>query len=345
MLMIIQRAENLKRLGADIFAAQGLMREKAKFLAETLVEANLTGHDSHGVSYFVTYSDRISKGFIDIEADPAVVKETPSTALVDGHWAPGQITARFLIELAVEKAKKQAVSAIGAYNCSHIGRVGYYTNWAAQRGVVAMMFVNVGSPSVTVYGGEGRVFGTNPFSAAVPTREAKPYLLDYATSVVAAGKLSIARARHERIPANWTRDKDGNPTDDPAAYREGGWLLPFGEHKGYCLQLLMELLGAVLTGSRTGTDPNRDPPSPNGVLAVAIDPEAFVGLDELRRGADAVISQVKQVKPEPGRRVLVPGEPEWESKELRLKEGIPIPEETWEQIVNLAEELGVVVEG
>ncbi len=341
--MIIQRAENLRRLGKDIFAAQGLEREKAEFLAETLVEANLTGHDSHGVSYFVTYSDRISKGFIDVRADPVVVKETPSTALVDGCWAPGQITTKFLIELAVEKAKEQAVSTVGAYNCSHIGRVGYYTNWAAQQGVVVMMFVNVGNPATTVYGGVGRVFGTNPFSAAVPTGIAKPYLLDYATSVVAAGKLSIARARHERIPPHWTRDKDGNPTDDPAAYREGGWLLPFGEHKGYCLQLLMELLGAALTGSRTVTDPIREPPSPNGVLAVAIDPRAFVGLDEFKRGADAIISHVKQVKPEPGKRVLVPGEPEWESKERRLKDGIPIPEETWEQIVKLAGELGVEV--
>jgi LDH2 family malate/lactate/ureidoglycolate dehydrogenase len=339
--MIFRQAETLKRLGTEIFAAQGLDRDKAEFLADTLVEASLTGHDSHGVSYFVTYSDRIRKGFIDVYAEPTVEKETSSTALVDGHWAPGQITAKFLIELAVEKAKRQSVSAVGAYNCSHIGRVGYYTEWATRSGVIAMMFVNVGHPSVSVYGGIGKVFGTNPFSASVPTGEDKPYLLDYATSMVAAGKLSIARAKHEKIPINWTRDKDGNLTDDPRAYREGGWLLPFGEHKGYCLQLLMELLGAVLTGSRTGLDPEKEPPSPNGVLAVAIDPEAFVGLEAFKQRADSVICHVKQTRPQPGGRVLVPGEPEWEAKERRLREGIPIPEDTWRQIVNLVEEIGL----
>jgi len=339
--MIIQPAERLRKLGADIFAAQGLSREKAELLSETLVEANITGHDSHGVSYFVTYSDRIKKGYIDVDAEPTVARETDSTALVDGHDAPGQITARYVIELAVRKAKEQKVSAVGAFNCNHIGRVGYYTNLAAQKGVVAMMFVNVGHPSVSVYGGLGRVLGTNPFSAAVPTGKARPYLLDYATSVVAAGKLSIARSKNEKIPMYWTKDKDGNATDDPMAYREGGWLLPFGEHKGYCLQLLMELLGAVLTGSRMGTDPEREPPSPNGVLAVAIDPEAFIGLDPFKERADALFSHVKKVRPEPGSRVLIPGEPEWETREQRLRDGIPIPEETWDNIIKLANELGI----
>jgi len=341
--MIIKTAESLRNLGAEIFTAQGLSKDRAEFLAETLVEASLTGHDSHGVTYFASYSNRIKEGFIDVNAEPAIVKETASSALVDGNWAPGQITARYLIELAVEKAKEHTVSAVGAYNCNHIGRVGYYTDWAARQGVVAMMFVNVSGPSVTVYNGRGKVFGTNPFSAAVPTGEAKPFLLDYATSVVAAGKLSVARARHERIPTHWARDKDGEITDDPWALRQGGWLLPFGEYKGYCLQLLMELLGAVLTGSMTGPDPRREPPSTNGVFAIAVDPEAFVGLEDFRQGADAVIDHVKGVTPVPGERVLIPGEPEWESKEERLREGIPIPQDTWEQITKLCDEMGIEI--
>ncbi|MFB0558786.1 MAG: Ldh family oxidoreductase [Candidatus Bathyarchaeia archaeon] len=339
--MIIQTAKGLRKLGADIFAAQGLSRERADFLSETIVEASLTGHDSHGVSYFVTYSDRIKKGYIDIEAEPTIAKETDSTALVDGHYAPGQITARYVMELAVRKAKERKISAVGACNCNHIGRVGYYTDWAARQGVVAMMFVNVGSPSVTVYNGLGRIFGTNPFSAAVPTGESNPFLLDYATSVVAAGKLGLARVKGERIPTNWARDKDGNPTDDPWALRRGGWLLPFGEHKGYCLQLLTELLGAVLTGSRTGPDIEREPPSTNGVLAIALDPDSFVGLDAFKQGTSGIIKHAKGVMPEPGKRVLVPGEPEWETKVKRLKEGIPIPESTWKQIMKLTEELEI----
>jgi len=339
--MKLFKADKLRQLGVEIFSAQGLAREKAEFLAGTLVEANLTGHDSHGVTYYAAYSNRIKNGHIDVNAEPEIVKETANSALIDGHYAPGQVTAKHLIEVAVEKAKENVVSAVGAFNCNHIGRIGYYTNWAAHQGVVAMLFVNVGGPSVSVYHGMGKAFGTNPFSAAVPTGEAKPFLVDYATSMVAAGKLGVARAKEEKIPFHWVRDKEGKPTDDPGATREGGWLLPFGEHKGYCLQLLTELLGAVLTGSRTGPDPDRVPPSTNGVFAIALDPEAFVGLEALKQGTDEIIDYVKGIEPEPGERVLVPGEPEWESKEQRLRDGIPIPDSTWEQITMLCGELGI----
>jgi len=267
--MFVFQAEKLKEIGTEIFTAQGMTRERAEFIADTLVEANLTGHDSHGVFYFVRYSDRIRERFIDPKAEPTIAKETASTALIDGRWAPGQITALKVTETAVEKAKRQRISAVGAFRCNHIGRVGYYTNLAASRGVAALMFVNVGHPAVTVFNGTGSVFGTNPFSAAVPTGKSKSFLLDYATSVVAEGKISVARSKGEKIPTHWTRDKEGRVTDDPWAIREGGWLLPFGEHKGYCLQLLMELLGAVMTGSRTGFEPDTDPPSTNGVFAIA----------------------------------------------------------------------------
>ncbi len=342
--MILKSAESLRKLGLEIFMRQGLAREKAEFLVGTLVEANLTGHDSHGIQYYVSYSDRMCKGYIDVGAEPAVVKETPSTAMVDGRWAPGQITARHLIRVVVEKAKEQMISAVGGFNCNHIGRVGYYTNWAAGQGVVAMMFVNVGSPSVSVYQGMGKSFGTNPFSAAVPTGEASPFLVDYATSVVAAGKLAVAKAKHEKIPMHWVKDKDGNPTDDPGATREGGWLLPFGAYKGYGLQLLMELLGAVMTGSRTGFETPRIPPSPNGVFAIAINPDAFIGLEAFKDKTDELLHQVKQIPPEPGKRVLVPGEPEWETKAERLRDGIPVPDDTWKNIVELAKRLKIDIE-
>jgi LDH2 family malate/lactate/ureidoglycolate dehydrogenase len=342
--MIVVSAGKLSKLGIDIFKAQGLSREKSEFLVETLVEANLTNHDSHGVHYFVLYSERIKEGHIDVDAEPIIAQETHATALIDGKYAPGQIIARRLTEVAVAKAKENMVSAVGAFNCNHIGRIGYYTNWAAKQGVIALMFVNVGGPSVSVHGGMGKSFGTNPVSVGIPTEEAKPFLMDYATSVVAAGKISVARAKHAKIPLHWTRDKHGNPTDDPFAMREGGWLLPFGEYKGYALQLVSELLGAVLTGSRVGMDPDQIPPSTNGVFMIAVDPGAFVGLDTFREGVDDVIRRVKEIEPEPGNRVMIPGEPEWESKESRLADGVPVPEETWDGIVNLAGELGLGVE-
>jgi len=337
-------AQYLKDLGVKIFTRQGLEEERAEFLAATLVEANLTGHDSHGVTYYSAYSNRIKEGHIDVKADPKTVKETPASALVDGCWAPGQVTAMYAMELAVKKAKENAVGAVGAYNCNHIGRIGYYTNWAAEQGMIAMMFVNVGNPSATVFNGTTRVFGTNPLSVAVPTGEASPFLVDYATSMVASGKVSVVQSKGEKMPLHWARDKTDKPTDDPAAYRDGGWLMPFGEYKGYGLQFVSELLGAVLTGSRLGLEGGQNPPSPNGVMIVALDPEAFVGLEAFKEKADDLISRVKSVKPQEGKRVQTPGEPEWETKFKRFEEGVPLPDETWDRIASLAKELGIDVD-
>jgi LDH2 family malate/lactate/ureidoglycolate dehydrogenase len=161
--------------------------------------------------------------------------------------------------------------------------------------------------------------------------------------VVADGKLKVARAKNAKIPTHWGKDKEGNPTDDPFAIREGGWLLPFGLYKGYCLQLVSELLGAILTGSRIGPDPYRIPPSPNGIFMVVINPEAFVGLEKFKRDSDDLFSYVKNVVPEPGHRVLIPGQPEREMKDKRKKEGIPIPDETWKSIIKLSKKLGIEI--
>ena len=339
--MIVKSSEQLKELGKEIFTALGASRDRASFIADTLVESSLTGHDSHGVIYFVRYSDRIRKGFIDVNADPVKVKETETSALIDGRWGFGQITAMRSVELAVEKARRNVVGAVGAFRCNHIGRLGYYTSWIAKQGFIGMMFANVGHPAVSVYHGLGRVFGTNPFSASVPVKGSDPFLLDYATSVVAEGKVSVARAKHEKIPENWIRDKSGNKTDDPNAMLEGGWLLPFGEHKGYCLQLLVELLGGILTGSRSGLDSENEPPSPNGVFSIAIDPGGFRDRDEFASKTETMLKKVRLTPNESGARILVPGDPEWETRRERLRCGIPIPEDSWQQIVQLSRELGI----
>jgi LDH2 family malate/lactate/ureidoglycolate dehydrogenase len=165
--------------------------------------------------------------------------------------------------------------------------------------------------------------------------------MDYATSLAAAGKLSVARAKHVKVPSHWIRDKNGDPTDDPNAFYDGGYLVGFGEHKGYGIQMASELLGAALTGSRTSMEDSQNPPSPNGVFCVAINPEAFVGLDAFKEKSSEVISLVKSRKPEKGETVLVPGDPERIAKAQRLRDGIPLPEDSWEQIKKISLELGL----
>jgi LDH2 family malate/lactate/ureidoglycolate dehydrogenase len=339
--MITVPADRLRELGVKIFEAQGAPEETARFLVDTLVEANLTGHDSHGVHYFVGYSDRLSRGFIKADEEPRVVKETPTSALVDGRWAFGQVTAMRVAETAVKKARESMVAGVGAFNCNHIGRVGYYTSWAASQGIIANMYVNVGNPSASAFNGLGKAFGTNPYSVSVPTGCDTPFLVDWATSVVAQGKISVARAKHAKIPTHWTRDRYGRVTDDPNATYSGGWLLPFAEYKGYGMAMICDLLGAVLTGSRTAISGVAEPPSPNGVFMFAVNPEAFVGLEAFKAGATAFLGQVKALPAEAGKRVMVPGEPEKESKERRLREGIPVPDDTWAQIRAVCARLGV----
>ena len=339
--MIRVPADKITELGIEIFTKQGTSLERATFLVETLVEGNLAGHDSHGVYYYTRYSERIKQGYIKPMAEPEIVKETPGTAFIDGKWTFGQITAKKLVETAVDKAKENMVSAVGAFNCNHIGRIGYYTDWAAKQGIISTFYVNVGNPIVSLHNGLGKTFGTNPYSASVPTGGDIPFLVDYATSVVAAGKLSVASAKKAKIPKHWTRDQYGRVNDDPNILRDGGWLLPFGEYKGYGLQMVCELLGAVLTGSRVGPSGVELPPSPNGIFMMAVNPEAFIGLDEFTKNTDALLKQVKNWPALGGERVYVPGEPEKETKEKRLREGIDLPETTWGEIMALCEELGI----
>ena len=339
--MIVTEAQGLRELGIQIFVALGAPKAKAEFVVETLVEANLCGHDSHGVYYFPVYGERIKLGHIHPKENPRIVKETPASAYLDGRWGFGQIAAKKMIEVAVEKAQTSMVAAVGGYNINHIGRLGYYTTWATQQDMVGMMFANVGNPLVSPFHGTGRTFGTNPASISTPTATGENFLMDYATSLAAAGKLSVARAKHVKVPSHWIRDKNGNPTDDPNAFYDGGYLVGFGEHKGYGVQMASELLGAALTGSRTSMEDSQNPPSPNGVFCIAINPEAFVGLQAFKEKSNEIIKIVKSRKPEKGQQVLVPGDPERISKAQKLHDGIQLPEDTWDQITKISKELGI----
>lgn len=339
--MVTLCPEGLKSLGTKIFTAQGSSEKDAELLSRTLVEANLTGHDSHGVHYFLHYSDRIRDGWIDPQAQPEKVEDTVSHAVIDGHWAFGQVTAMRAINLCMEKARRNIVAAVGVRRCNHIGRVGYYTQHAAKEGLISMFFVNVNHPIASVYNGLGRRFGTNPFSLSVPTKSGTPYLLDYATTVVAHGKASVARAKNEGIPKSWARDRYGRVTKDPEVLWEGGWLLPFGGHKGYALQLAMELLGGILTGSFTGFDEEVEHPSTNGLLTICLDPEGFIGLGAFKENAEEMFRYIRSTEPTDGNKILIPGEPEKLTRERLLDEGVTIPDETWTQIVRLARDLSI----
>ena len=353
--MRVVGAERLVEIGRGIFVAAGVPADVALRVAESLVDANLVGHDSHGVLRIPQYLDDLRAGFIVPDAEPRVVREVAAAALVDGGWAFGQISARFAAEQAVARAKVTGLAAVGLVRANHIGRLGEWASWAASQGVVALVTAGgFGGRGAAPYGGRAVAFGTNPmalaFPASAPSGAASGdplVLVDFATSAVAAGKIRFAVAKGEPLPPGSIVDHDGNPTTDPAAFYAGGMLLPFGGHKGYGLAVAIELLGQALTGSDAFAEEGRGGPvyGRSGALFVALSADLFRTFGEYAASAETFAEKVRSVPPAPGfAEVMLPGGPERRTREARLREGVPLPDSTWEALAAAGRAVGVEVE-
>jgi LDH2 family malate/lactate/ureidoglycolate dehydrogenase len=346
--MITQSAATLAALSREIFEAVGCPPEVAERVTSALVDANLTGHDSHGVIRIPTYVRAIREGHIVADARPAIVRETAVTALIDGHWAFGQVSAGFAMTVAIAKAKAQGISLVGVVRCNHIGRLGEYATMASSAGVAAIVVAGgFGGRGVSAvpFGGAKPLFGTNPIAVGIPAGAEEDVLIDFATTAVAAGKIEVARAKKAPLPPGSIVDRNGRPTTDPEDYYNGGALLPFGGHKGYALSVMVEFFGRVLTGADEFAEAGRGGPvyGHSGTLIVAFDASVFVAPERYAAAADETIRRLKAIPPAPGSEVLVPGEPEERSRSQRQGEGIPLAEETWEQIRATARDVGVAV--
>jgi hydroxycarboxylate dehydrogenase B len=340
--MPVFREEFLRALTRRIFVAAGTPDEPAAILADHLVDANLVGHDSHGVLRIPHYVSAIEAGQIAPAARPEIIQQTNATALVNGNWTFGQVSARFGTEVAIEKAKAEGVGLVSVVRCNHIGRVGEYPTLAARQGVAA--FVTVGSSggkSVAPHGGSQGALGTNPISFGFPTRDAPAFLVDFATSSIAGGKVMVARARGEPVPEGTLLNRDGEPTTDPNDYFAGGALLPFGAHKGFGLSMVVALFAGVLTNGEAHNEGRAS----GGTLIVAIDAGAFGDADQITAAADTALNRIKAVPPRAGvSEVLTPGEPEARARTHRAAEGIPVPDRTWNEIQTVATSLGVSID-
>lgn len=333
-------ADELLGLARRILEGAGAPADLAEVVARHLVDAHLAGHDSHGVLQIPNYLRQIRDGSL-VPSARAVVRETKgATALVDARWGFGHPAARLATELACERAGQQGAAVVALVRTNHIGRLGEYATLAAGRGVAA--FVTVGgaeSDLVAPHGGARGALGTNPVCFGFPTREMPSFLVDFATSSIAGGKVLLARAKGEPVPEGTLLDRDGVPTTDPAAWLDGGGALTaFGGHKGSALAVMVALFAGVLTGWPVH---NEGRPSWNA-LVVAIDASAFAPADGVVAQADAALARIKAVPPRPGSdEVLLPGEPEHRARQQRLREGIPVPETTWDELQLAAEELRV----
>jgi LDH2 family malate/lactate/ureidoglycolate dehydrogenase len=328
-----------------ILKTVGATDDGAKLVANSLVDSNLAGHDSHGVIRLRRYLDSIARGEIHPTAEPVIARETGAITMVDARRGFGQLAAQFAVQVSVDKAQLHGLAATGLFNCNHIGRVGEWVQMAADQGLIGLAFCNGGRPGglVTPYGGTARLLGTNPIAAAVPLEGRPPLVLDYATSIVSEGKVQVALNAGQAVPEGWILDQNGRPSTNPNDLYQGGMLLPAAGYKGYCLSLLLEFLGGILTGQGCPIFPDFTSVG-NGVLFIVLSIEAFRPTADFLADGAAICNQVKMTSAAPNfAEVLLPGEPEQRSAEQRQAEGIQLDDRSWSELKAAAATLGVAI--
>ncbi len=334
--------ERLRSLVAGILEANGASSSEAATVSRQLVAANLAGHDSHGVMLAPRYVQRIHDGHLVPGAPFEIEHETSNTAVVNGNWGFGQVVTERVVELVTEKARRDKVAAIAVHNQGHIGRLGAYAEMIAAEGMIAMLFADSGrSPkAVAPLGGREPRLGTNPMCFAAPSGFAGPVVLDMATSAVAVGKLRLAINEGKQIPEGWILDAEGQPTTDPNDYFNGGVLLPLGgdqAHKGYGLSFIVEMFCGLLTGLGFGLDPQGR--YNDGIFLAAFDVDSFRSYDAFIGDMKDFIQYLKETpKAEGATEILYPGELEFRTRLAREEQGIPLSDETWRQLTQLADE-------
>jgi uncharacterized oxidoreductase len=327
----------------QIFQAAGATEAGARLVAASLVQSNLVGHDSHGIVRVRQYLDNIAKGELFPAAEPIVAQEMAAITMIDAQYGFGQIAAHFAMGKTIEKVQAHGLAATGLYNCNHVGRLGEWVQMAADQDLIGLAFCSGGRPGglVAPYGGAGRLLGTNPMAAAVPIAGQPPFVMDFATSVVAEGKIRVAHNKGQSIPEGWILDSQGRPSTTPADLYDGGMLLPTAGHKGFGLALLIELLGGVLTGQGGPWLP-RYTTVRNGVIFIVLSIQAFRTPEDFLAEAAILRDKVKATSPAQGfDEVMLPGEPEQRAAGRRQAEGISIDDTTWAQLAEAATNLGV----
>jgi LDH2 family malate/lactate/ureidoglycolate dehydrogenase len=339
---LIISACDLRQRICEIFCAADCPEPVARRVAASLVENNLTGHDSHGVIRVPYYVRSVQEGRVQPRAEIRVVKESATTAILDCGHNFGQVAARQGMELAIAKAQAHDIAIVALQRCTHTGRLGEYVVMAADRGLMGLMACHGTARGgiVAPFGGIGRALGSNPIAWGIPGGDGKPIFLDYATSIVAQGKIQVAADKGQELPEGWLLDKHGEPTRNPHDQFDGGVMLPFGGHKGYALSVLVELVAGGLSGAGPALLP--DYQRAQGVVQIAVNLEVFQGADAHRRMVAEFAAGLKETpRAADCDEILLPGEPEWRCKEARERDGIPLPEKTWARICETAASLGL----
>lgn len=336
--------QRLRSLVDSIFQAAGSRPEESGRIAHYLVEANLVGHDSHGVIRVPPYIAWLRAGKVVANEKPEVVFENEAMAVVDGRFGFGQVMGEEALRLGIAKCRAHGIAVVALRNSGHLGRIGDWAEMAANAGKVSLHFVNTSGGGVLVapHGGTQRRLSANPIAAGVPVAGRPPLILDMSTCTIAEGKIKVAFNKGVNIPDGCILDSEGKPTNDPRAFyaTPPGAILPVAGHKGFGLSVIVEVLAGAITGGHC-TRPGETRVA-NNMLTVLFDPDALPTGDGFAREISDFIASVKSsATVEPGGEILMPGEPEQRTKRKRLEDGIELDETTWNQVVETARSLNV----
>lgn len=340
-------AEPLTSLIADTFEALGSTEVEAGIIAEHLVTSSLVGHDSHGIVRTSKYVDWVRKGDVIPNRHATIAFEKGPAMLVDGGFGFGQVIGLEAMELLADRARSGGLAALGIRNAAHLGRIGHWAEYLADAGLISVHFVNTSGFGILVapHGGSDRRLSANPFAAGAPRKSSPPIVLDIATSVIAEGKIQVARNKGEALPSGAVVDGQGQPTEDAEAFYADppGAILPFGGHKGSGISFFCELIAGSLSGGHAS-----NPGSPtagrlvNNMVSIALDRDvfgegAFFGKDEERliewiTGSPPVAAETA---------VLLPGEIEVRTRTDREANGIPVDNATWAGLASAAVSCGI----
>jgi LDH2 family malate/lactate/ureidoglycolate dehydrogenase len=344
---ILFRAEVLTDFASRLLEAAGAPAPKARLVADCLVDANLRGVDSHGVQLLTFYLERLGRGEVDPLADGRVVSENGGCLVYDGENGLGQVISDICCGHAVRLGKECGLSIVVARESNHFGAAAFWAQKISAEGLIGVVMCNA-SPLVPPWQGrEGRV-GTNPICVSVPGDEGRPWLLDMATTTVAAGKIYKAFfAGEPAVPSGWALNRSGVPTTDTqTAYH--GLLMPLGGYKGSGLAMLVEILCGVLGGGAMSTEVGGvktvGRPARNSQTFMGIDVSRFMPMDQFQPRMRWLVANIKSAQPAQGYdEVLVAGDPEWRAEQTRRRDGIPLGEGVWEKLKEAALRLGVVL--
>ncbi|NKB70458.1 MAG: Ldh family oxidoreductase [Candidatus Latescibacteria bacterium] len=341
--------DELRRTCSRIFTGAGLQQGEADQIAWSLVQANLMGHDSHGVIRIVQYIKALQGGRVQPGKALKIIRQADASAVVDGGWGFGQTVCHQAMQLAVEKARARSVGVVELFNSSHIGRLGEYVEWAAEQGFIGICMCNNhgGGQLQPAFGGIDAKMSPNPLAVGIPTGKGFPIVVDMTSSVVAEGKIRVKRNQGEALPDGWIIDAEGKPSNDPDKFYgpPHGAILPFGgvaAHKGYALAVVVDVLSGALGGS--GCSGRSSQGGGNGVFIMALDIGAFTGPELFEEEIDHFIDHLKASRLLPGfDGISLPGEIEQRLRLQRQADGVDVDEETWRQIGATAEAVGVAL--